>query len=202
VRALLSLAVLAAGAVAAQPAKPVAARTLAAQPAKPVAARTEIVPAEPGSVKRTAMQALEKSIDGRIDSANPADPFDLLGYTRGVYVPGFGVVLSAEVDLIKVPGLSPFHPKITAEEAVKIQARKLQTLPKLREIMRTSLLAAAAELRSVPLNENIVFGVTLFYWYGEATAGLPGQIVMQATRQQLTTPQNPGSIKVLEVAKE
>jgi hypothetical protein len=189
VRALLPLAVLAAGA-------------LVAQPARPVAARTQIAQAEPGSVKRMAMQAVEKSIDGRLDSANPADPFDLLGYTRGVYLPGFGVVLSAEVDLIKVPGLSPFHPKITAEEAVKIQARKLQTLPKLREIMKTSLVAAAAELRSVPLNENIVFGVTLFYWHGEATAGLPGQVIMQATRQQLVTQQNPGSIKIQEVAKE
>jgi hypothetical protein len=189
VKALLGLALLAVGAGA-------------AQPAKPVAARTEIVRAAPGSVKRMAMQAVEKSIDARIDSANPTDPFDLLGYTRGVYLPGFGVVLSAEVDLIKVPGLSPFHLKISSEEAAKIQARKLQTLPKLREIMKASLVAAAAELRSVPLNESIVFGVTLFYYYGEDTASLPGQIIMQATRQQLTTQQNPGSIKILELAKE
>jgi len=148
------------------------------------------------------MQALEKSIDARIESANAADPFDLLGYTRGVYVPGFGVVLSAEVDLIKMPGVSPFHPKITAEERPRFLARKLQTLPKLREIMRASLIAAAAELRSVPMQENIVFGVTLFYYFGEDTSGLPGQIVMQATRQQLATKQNPAAIKIQEIAKE
>ena len=59
-RALLSLAVMAAGAAA-------------AQPAKPVAARTQIAQAELGSVKRMAMQAVEKSIDGRIESANPAE---------------------------------------------------------------------------------------------------------------------------------
>ena len=173
-----------------------------AQAAKPVAARTQLPPAGPTSVPRPVMQALEKSIDARLESANPADPFDVLGYTRGVYVPGFGVVLSAEVDLIKVPGLSPFHPKITPEERPKLLARKLVTLPKLREIMRASLVAAAAELRSVPLNENIVFGMTLFYFFGEDATGLPGQIVMQATRQQLTTQQNPASIKVQEIPKE
>jgi hypothetical protein len=189
---------LTAAAAAAQPAKPVAAR---AQAAKPLAARTQI-PAEPVSVPRAAMEALEKSIDRRIDSANPSDPFDLLGYTRGVYVPGFGVVLSSEVDLIKVPGITPFHPKITPEERPRLLGRKQVTLPKLRDIMRASMIAAAAELRSVPMHENIVFGVTLFYYFGEDTTGLPGQIIMQATRQQLVTQQNPSVIKVLDVPKE
>ena len=188
-KALLVLAVMAAG-------------VAPAQPPRPVAARTQVPSTGPGSVARPAMQAIEKSIDGRLESANPADPFDLLGFTRGVYVPGFGVVLSAEVDLIKVPGLSPFHPKITPEERPRFLARKMQTLPKLRDIMRASMVAAASELRSVPLNENIVFGMTLFYFFGEDTTGLPGQIIMQATRQQLMTQQNPAAIKVQEIAKE
>ena len=179
-----------------------AAAALAAQPAKPVAARTQIAPAPPVSVPRPTMQALEKSIDGRLESANPADPFDLLGYTRGVYVPGFGVVLSAEVALIKVPGLSPFHPKITADERPRFLARKLQTLPKLRELMRSSLIAAAVELRSVPPGENIVFAMTLFSFFGEDTTGLPGQIVMQATRGQLTSQQSAAAIRIQEIAKE
>ena len=34
-------------------------------------------------------------------------------------------------------------------------------------------------------NEQIVFGVTLFYYNWEDTSGLPAQIVMQAERQKL-----------------
>ena len=170
----------------------------AAQPPRQVAAKTEVTQAEQPAVKRSAMQSVEKSIDKRLELTNPADPFDVLGNTRGIYLRGVGVVLSAEVDLVRVPGLSPFHQAIGPEERVRVRARKLQTLPKLREAMKAALLAAAAELRSLPLNENIVFGVTLFYFNGEDASGLPSQIVMQAVRQQLVSPQGQDLIKVQE----
>jgi hypothetical protein len=175
-----------------------AAGLLAGQPARPVVAKTEIAQPEQPVVKRAAMQQVEKTIDARLETASPADPFDLLGDTRGVYVQGFGVVLTSEVDLVRVPGISPFHQTIGAEERVRIHARKLLTLLKLREAMRAALISAASELRAVPLNENIVYGVTLFYYVAEDTGGLPSQIIMQATRQQLVTNPNPDSIKVQE----
>lgn len=170
---------------------------LAAQPVRPVAAKAEIPAAGQPVVKRMAMQALEKKIDVQLDGASKADPFDLLGDTRGVYLPGYGVVLTSEVDLVKVPGISPFHPTIGPEERVKLHARKMQTLPKLREAMKAALVAASTELHSVPMNENIVFGVTLFYYVQEDTTDLPSQIIMQATRQELAQG-NPNSIKVQE----
>ncbi len=39
--------------------------------------------------------------------------FDLLGTTRGVYLEGYGVVFSAELDLIVTPNLNPFHQSFT-----------------------------------------------------------------------------------------
>jgi hypothetical protein len=169
----------------------------AGQQARTVAARTEVSQVEPG-VKRTAMQVVEKSFDARLESTNPPDPFDPLGNARGLYLPGFGVVLTAEIDLIKVPGISPFHQKITAEERPRLRARKLAALPRLKEAMKAAMISAAQDLRSVPLNENIVVGVSLFYFVGEDSTGLPLQVVMQATRQQLLTNQGAGSIKVQE----
>jgi hypothetical protein len=158
----------------------------AGQPARPVAARTEVSQApaqQQGTITRAAMQAVEKSIDARLS----ADSSDLLGNTRGIYLPGFGVVFTAEVATVKLPGPSPFHQTFTADERAKARARKVEALPKLRETIKAALISAAADLRSLPLNEKLVFGVNLFYWNWEDAAGLPSQIVMQATRQQLVT---------------
>jgi len=169
----------------------------AGQQSRAVAAKAEVAQVEPG-VKRTAMQVVEKGFDARLELTNPPDPFDVLGNARGIYLPGFGVVLTAEVDLIKVPGISPFHQAITAEERPRLRARKLQALPRLKEAMKAVLISTAQDLRSVPLNENIVVGVTLYYFVGEDSTGLPSQVVMQATRQQLLNSQGADSIKVQE----
>jgi hypothetical protein len=88
----------------------------AAQAPRPVAAKAEQVQAGAVGVTRAVMQGVEKGIDARLDLCNPADPADLLGNTRGVYLPGYGVVLTSEVALVKVAGLSPFHQTATPEE--------------------------------------------------------------------------------------
>ena len=170
----------------------------AGQQARTVAAGTDVVQQQADAgVKRASMVVVEKAFDQRLEVTNPADPFDLLGNARGIYLPGFGFVLTAEVDLIKVPGLSPFHQSITAEERPRLHARKLQAVPRLKEVMKSMLFAAAVELRSVPANENIVIGVNLFYFVGEDASGLPSQVVMRATRQQLMAKQA-DSIKLQE----
>ena len=81
--------------------------------------------------------------------------------------------------------LSPFQLTIPKEYAVKVHTQKLQRLPVLRKNMQEALLSAAASLDGVPPAENVVLGVSLFYYKWESTAGLPSQIVMQAERQKL-----------------
>jgi hypothetical protein len=192
VKLLCSLLLLSAAPAAGQPPKPVAAKTEVSQPQLAQQSQQSLI-------KRSVMQVVEKNIDKQLfDGLNPADPSDLMGNTRGLYVPGFGVVLTSEIALVKLPGPSPFHQTITPDERTKAHARKLQALPKLKEAMKAMLLAAGAELRSVPLNENVVIGVTLFNFFWEDTSGLPAQIVMQASRQQLVTQQAADSIKVQE----
>ena len=51
--------------------------------------------------------------------------------------------------------------------------------------MQEALIATAASLDTVPSNEQVAVGVSLFYYKWEDTSGLPGQIVMQAERQKL-----------------
>lgn len=136
-------------------------------------------------VPRGVMQNLEKRFDERIERWNIDDPLYLLGSTRGVYLEDYGAILTAEVNLLAGPGLTPFRPKLTREEIARLRAKKLERVPGLKQVMRGMMITAATTLQSVPLDQQIVVGVSLFYYSWEDTAGLPGQILMKAPRKTL-----------------
>src|SRR6185295_17549253 len=112
-------------------------------------------------------------------------PFQLLGVTRGIYLPGVGLVFSTEVNLMLTTNISPFQQTIPKEYVVRVHSGKLERLRALKQTMREMLVSSAASLETVPAGEQIVLGVTLFYYAWEDTTGLPAQIVMQAPRQKL-----------------
>lgn len=142
-------------------------------------------PVEAPQVTRAALMTMEKVFDSRIERLSIEDPFDLLGSTRGVYLEGYGAVLTAEANLVIGPVITPFRPTVTKEEIARLHAKKQQRLPVLKQAMREMLADAAASLDAVPPNEQIVVAVSLFYFSWEERTGLPGQILMQAQRQAL-----------------
>ena len=135
-------------------------------------------------VKRGALIAMEKSFDNRIVRIAD-DPYILVGYTRGVYLEGYGAVFTAEVNLAIGPSQSPFRPVITKEDIDRIRSKKLERFPILRQSMKDTLLDAALSLDEVPANEQVVIGVSLLYRADENAAGMPGQILMQGERGKL-----------------
>ena len=134
--------------------------------------------------RRAAVKAVEVSFDQRIERLAD-DPFILVGFTRGVYLEGYGAVFTAEVNLAIGPSPSPFHPVVSKEDIARIRTKKLERFPALRQCMRDMLLNAAASLDEVPANEQIVVGVSLLYRPDEDSSGMPGQILMQGTKGQL-----------------
>jgi len=137
-------------------------------------------------VSRAALEAMEISFDKRVHALNIDPPFELLGNTRGVYLEGYGAVFTSMVNLSQSMNLSPFQQTIPKEYVVKLHARKLERVPILKKSMQEAMLAMASSLDGVAAHEQIVLGVTLFYWNNwEDANGLPLQIVMQAERQKL-----------------
>ena len=141
---------------------------------------------KPG-VPRKAFSELESNLDYKLRTANDKDPIDLLGLTRGLYLQGFGAVLTTEVSLVVNPGISPFKQKISPEEAARVHQRKLANLPLLRKTMQGMWRDAATALTSIPENEQIVLAVRILYQPWEDTAGLPGQIVLKGARKAALT---------------
>jgi hypothetical protein len=134
---------------------------------------------------RAPIAAVEKILGGRLDKADAADPFDLLVMPQGVYLAGYGVVFTAQVNLIVSPSLNPFRQEMSKPEIARVRTRKLQKLPLLRNTMREMLFSAASALDSVPASERVVLSVSLFHHHWEDITSLPQQIVMQGERRAL-----------------
>jgi len=140
----------------------------------------------------TAERACNKRLETMFD-----DPYLVLGLTRGVYLDGYGVVLTAEMALVNSPPISPFRPQVTDAEKAALRKKKLDRLPVLRQAMREMLVSFARSLERLPANEQVVLGITLLNRGFEDTTGLPAQIVMQGDRRSLMAGQMAG-IKVRE----
>jgi hypothetical protein len=143
------------------------------------------LPAQKATPSRSEIAAMEQSFDNRLRKFSLDAPIELLGLTRGLYLNGYGAVFTTEVNLVQTPGISPFHPQISKEEAAHIRAAKQKRLPELRTQMREMLLASAQSLDRVPLEEQLVLGVFLFYNSWENSSGMPQLITMQAPRKSL-----------------
>jgi hypothetical protein len=140
--------------------------------------------AQPPAIKRDVIVTVEQRLDNAIRSLDANEPYDLLGFARGVYLPGYGVVFSAEMNLVTTL-ITPFHQQPAGVQLTRLRQKKVQRLAPVRELMRDTLVAAAATLDPVPANEHIVLAITLFYRNFEEREGLPSQIVMQAPKQVL-----------------
>ncbi|MBK5294152.1 MAG: hypothetical protein JJE04_21050 [Acidobacteriia bacterium] len=141
--------------------------------------------AAPVRVSRSTLATLERRFDERIERHSIDDPLYLLGSTRGVYLEKYGAVFTAEMNLVTGPAITPFRPKLSKEEVDKLRMKKLTRLPEVRQLMRDMMVTSATALDTVPPEEQIVVGVSFFYYSWENGAGLPGQIVMQAKRKTL-----------------
>jgi hypothetical protein len=160
-----------------------------------------VMPAAEGGkprIPRSLLAPLESSFDVRISKPGQAVPFDLLGNTRAVYLEGFGVVLSSEVNLV-VTSVSPFRPSITKEDAANIHRKKLAQLEVLKKAMRDLMISSAASLTSLPPGEQVAVAVTLFSYSWEQRAGLPSQILMQAPKAALLKSAGQGLESALKV---
>ena len=135
--------------------------------------------------RRDELAAIEKSLDERMTRFNVSQPLELLGLTRGIYLPGYGAVFTAEVGLIQAPILTPFRPRVTKEEVLQFRTAKLKRVPEVKLLMKEMLLASAASLDTLPPGENVVLGVTFINNKWEDATGLPKSITMRARRSAL-----------------
>lgn len=143
------------------------------------------LPGQRALPSRSEIAAVEESLYRKLRTFDIHAPIDVLGLPRGLYLEGYGVVFSAEVNLLQTAGISPFRPKVTPDEVARVRAAKQKRLPGVREMMRQMLVDSAASLDRVPMNEQVVLGFVFAGHSWEDRRGLPQLITMQAPRQIL-----------------
>jgi hypothetical protein len=136
-------------------------------------------------VNRGMIEAMEHSLNGRLRGLWPQDPAEVVAVTQGTYIHGYGAVFLGEVNVAPAAGITPFHQTVNADEIRRTHEKKLQRIATLRTAMRAMLMDSARSLDSVPPDEQLAVGLSLFYWKWENREGLPAQIVMHAPRKAL-----------------
>jgi len=142
-------------------------------------------------VTRTTLVTAEKSLDERLKRLWDDNPFVLIGPTRGVYLDGYGAVLTAEVNLFTGPTLI-MHPAFTKDDLAHYRQKRMERLPQLKQAVRQALVAAAASLDPVPPDEQIVIVIFLSHYGWEDVTGLPVQVTVQAAKKKLLEAQRTG----------
>jgi hypothetical protein len=136
-------------------------------------------------VSRDQLIAVEKSLDSRYTKLWDDVPVAVLGLTRGIYLEGYGAVMTSEVDLVAGPTLLFMRGPLNKDEVEKFRQKKIGRVPELRRAMRQALIDSAASLDTVPLDEQIVVVAMLSKYPWEDFKGLPHQIMMQAQKKKL-----------------
>lgn len=141
--------------------------------------------ADKPKVSRATIDAMEKSLDKKLSALWPGEPAEVLGLTQGAYITGYGAVFMSEVNLVVTTGISPFHPSATPDDIKRTHEKKLARVGQLRTAMQNMLVDSAKSLDTVPPDDQLAMGISLFYWNWEDRTGLPAQIVMHAPRRVL-----------------
>jgi hypothetical protein len=150
-----------------------------------IAAATLCFAATESRVSRASILAVEGSVDETLRTPS-ADPYELLGGTRGTYLEGYGTLFTFEVDLISILTVGPFGHPLTPDQLAKLRDRKLKKLPELKESMRTLMANACATLEGLPPNERIAMEAILLSNPGEKPSReMPHRIFMSVEKQKL-----------------
>ncbi|HEX5228848.1 MAG TPA: hypothetical protein VFW44_14115 [Bryobacteraceae bacterium] len=141
--------------------------------------------ADSTKVTHGMIEAMQQGLDQKLARLWPQDPVELVGPSLGTYLQGYGAVFLSEVNIAPAPGISPFHPTVSADEIRRTHEKKIQRMDAIRTAMRGMLVDSARSLDSLPGDEQVALGFSLFYWKWENREGLPAQIVMHAQRKAL-----------------
>ena len=133
------------------------------------------------TVRRELLASLEKGFAQSLT----ASQMRILGYPSAIYIDGYGVVYTSEVNLSFSPMVDPFQQTIPPQIKARTQAAEQLQLPILRNEMRQLLLRSAVTLDTLPPAEQIVVGVKISLQNWQDKGGVPVQIVMQGQKSKL-----------------
>jgi hypothetical protein len=139
------------------------------------------------------LSTVENSIDNRIRRLWDDNPLILLGPTRAVYLPAYGTVMTAEVNVVLGPSLSPMSGPVSKDQVESHRARKIERLPALKGALKEAIVDAAASLDTLQADEQVVLVAFLSKYPWEQMKDVPLQISLHAPKKRLLELQRQGA---------
>lgn len=145
-------------------------------------------------VARSPIAIAEKNLDNRFTRLWDDNPVALLGPSRGVYLEGYGIVFTAELNPIAGPPMTLFNVAPTKDYVARQRQTKIDRIPVLKKELQKALvdIAASKEMAAVPVDEQIVLVAFLSHYPWEDLSGMPAQIVMQGSKKKLMEAKSDG----------
>lgn len=138
------------------------------------------------------LKVVETSLDDRVKSLWPDNPFSVIRLTRGLYLDGYGAVFTVDVSPV-LSTTSMMHPTVTKDEVVKAHKVRLERVAQLRTAMRAAVADAAASLDPVPADDQVTLVVYLAYHEWEDINGTPGQMTFRGKKKALIEAKRAGA---------
>jgi hypothetical protein len=137
-----------------------------------------------GGPARAELREAEQRLDNTISQRWVEDPQVLIGGSRAFYIDGFGVVITAEINLVTGARLSPFNQTMSPEVMARHRTRKLERLPQLRDLLDTVLQQAKGWFPELKDDEHIALGVQMYRYKWEDASGMPSQMLLQTLKRK------------------
>ena len=154
-------------------------------------AAVAISAADASLLNRAQLAAAEQNVDSRLIRLWSDNSLSLVGATRAAYLPGVGLVVSAEVSMITAP-LSLMGDALNEKGKADLRKKKADRYPVLRSAMKEVLVSLAATVAQIPATEQIAFSVVLPRYTWEDPKSVPMQVTVQATKRSLLAAQSGG----------
>jgi hypothetical protein len=135
-------------------------------------------------VSGNVLKIVETSLDDRIKSFWPDNPFSIIRLTRGLYLDGYGAVFTVDVSPV-LSTTSMMHPTVTKEEVVKAHKVRIERVAQLKQAMPQAVADAAASLDPVPADDQITIVVYLTCHSWEDVSGTPAQMTFRGKKKAL-----------------
>ncbi len=142
-------------------------------------------------VSGNVLKAVELSLDDRIKSLWPDNPFPIIRPTRGLYLDGYGAVFTADVSPV-LSTTSMMHPTVTKDEVVRAHKIRGERLAQLKKAMPLAVADVAASLETVPADDQVTLVVYLAYHDWEDVSGMPAQMTFRGKKKALVDAKKAG----------
>lgn len=136
-------------------------------------------------VDRAQTFALEKQFSERALALWGDDRYMFFLRPQAYSVDHFGILLTANMNLVPGPIPLPFRGPITKEEIATHKRAVLERIPRFRQFLKSELIDAAAMFPGGAETDRVGIAVTIYHYSWEDTADIPTQIIVQGVKRDL-----------------